>query len=91
MAFRHLVQYLCEESLLHLGRLLNQGVCRSSPFSLAEDMEPLLDRAQFVLKLCIKRGCRHLFQHNLILLNVLYPLFKLARIVLRTLLGLLIV
>lgn len=61
MAPGHLVQDLRKKSLLHLGCLLNQGVGSSSPFSLAENSEPLFDSAEFVLEILVECSSCHFF------------------------------
>ena len=43
MTFRHLVQYLREEALLHLGCLLDEGVSCGGSLGLAKYTEPLFD------------------------------------------------
>lgn len=92
MALGHLVQDLSKEALLHLGGLLYQGICGGGALSLAQDSKPLFNGAQLILEILVQSGSSHLFQHGLVLFNVLNPLLtQPVGIIEAALLGLLII
>lgn len=74
MVLAHLLENLDEEADLDLSGLLQQRIQGSRALGLAEHAEPLLDGAEFILEVLIKRGGSHLFQRRLILVNVRNPL-----------------
>ena len=74
MALGHLLQDLDEEADLHLCRLLQESVQRRGPLRLAQHTEPLLNGAQFVLKVLIQSSRGHVLERRLILLDIRHPL-----------------
>ena len=74
MVLSHLLQDLDKETNLDLGGLLEQRVQSSGALGLAQDAEPLLDGAQFVLEILVERGGGHLLEGGLVLVDVGDPL-----------------
>lgn len=74
MVLAHLLENLNEEANLDLSGLLQQGVQSGRALSLAQHSKPLLNGAEFVLEVLIKRGGSHLLQRRLILVNIRNPL-----------------
>lgn len=76
MPLAHLLQDLDEETNLHLGGLLQQGVQSGSALGLAQNPKPLFNSTQFILKVLVQGSGCHLLQGSLILVNVGDPLLS---------------
>lgn len=76
MTFCHLLEYLYEEADLDLSGLLQQCIQGGCPFCFAQNLEPLLYGGKLILEILIQRSSSHLFQRDLILIDVSDPLLR---------------
>jgi hypothetical protein len=76
VTLRHLLEDLDEKANLDLGRLLKQSIQSCSSFRFTQDAKPLLNGAEFILKVLIESSRSHFFQGGLVLIDVGNPLLS---------------